>query len=150
MRKSKLYIVHWSKWNDLIGFIICTLVLTGVSALLIKIGVRSSIYGYLNPITIIEAAFLFQFFRKLNVGSLSLVNFFAGSAFAAFLIHCNEFAGPAYSKIYQSLHQYDYALVYVLVFILMVFIFSVLIDKIRIMLWNALLYLSNLSRKCLR
>lgn len=138
LRKSTLSIVHWNKWYDLTGFIVCTLLLTGISALLLKIGIRSSIYGYLNPITIFEAAFLFQFFRKLNVGTVSWVNFLAASAFAAFLLHCHPFASFAYNYICKALHQYDYALIYVLVFIAAVFVLSVIIDKVRIILWNAI------------
>ena len=156
LHKSTLAIVHWNKWYDMAGFITCTLILTGVSAVLLRLGVKSSIYGYLNPITIVEAAFLFQFFRKLNIGKLAWVNFLAASAFAAFLLHCHPFAAGAYNRICQNLHQYDYALVYVLVFISAYFVLSVIIDKIRIVLWNRIVatysavaqYITPPKKKC--
>lgn len=141
LRKSTIKVVHWSKWYDLAGFIICTLILTIVSIFLLQIGVRSSIYGYLNPITIVEAAFLFQFFRKLNIRGLSWINFLAASAFAAFLLHCHPYAAVAFNHICKHLHQYDYALIYVLAFIASFFILSVLIDKVRIIVWNGVIWL---------
>ena len=143
LRKSTAHCVRWSKWYDMAGFILCTLVLTAISAVLLRVGVKSSIYGYLNPITILEGAFLFQFFRKLNVGHLGWVNFLAGSAFAAFLLHCHPFAAVGYNSMCKFLHQYDYALIYVLSFIVAVFVFSALADKVRILLWVVILRVYN-------
>ena len=148
LRKSTLPMVHWSKWYDLAGFMCCTILLTGVSAILLRVGIRTSIYGYLNPVTIVEAAFLFQFFRKLDIGSLTWVNFLAGSAFAAFLLHSHNIAGEAYYIICTKLHQYNYALIYVMVFIIAVFLFAVLVDKIRMVLWNGIVWVYSIISQC--
>lgn len=99
LRKSTLRMVLWNKKFDMIGFFLCTVTLTLISALLLQLRIRSSIYGYLNPIVIIESIFLFQFFRKLDIGSKSWVNFLAASAFSAFLLHCHPFLGTYFNTI---------------------------------------------------
>lgn len=43
------------------------------SALLLEIGIRKSIYGNLNQIVIIESMFVFQFFRKLELGHITWI-----------------------------------------------------------------------------
>lgn len=143
LRKSTLRMVLWNKKFDMIGFFLCTVTLTLISALLLQLRIRSSIYGYLNPIVIIESIFLFQFFRKLDIGSKSWVNFLAASAFSAFLLHCHPFLGTYFNTICRKLHLYDYALLYVMVFIAAVFLLSVLIDKLRILLWNIMCKLND-------
>ena len=138
LRKSNLKIVHWNKWYDLSCFIGCTFILTFISAFLIYIGVHKSIYGYLNPIVILESIFLFQFFRKVNFGHISWINFLGGSAFAAFLLHCHPMISPFYNKVFIALHQYNYALLYVFIYIFIVFLFAILLDKVRILIWGIL------------
>lgn len=139
LRKSERKCVTWSLWYDLVGYIACTFILTLGSAGLLLLGVGSSIYGYLNPLVIIESIFLFQFFRKINLGSIKWVNFLAASAFSAFLLHCHPYFGVQCSKMWRSLHQYDYALIYVLASITILFVVAVLIDKIRVVIWNVIL-----------
>lgn len=140
LRRSKLPIIHWSKWYDMAGFLTCTLILTGVSALLLKIGIGSSIYGYLNPIVIVESMFLFQFFRKWDFGHVGWVNFLAGSAFAAFLMHCHPYLGDVFcNRAFHYIHRYDYSIIYAFALIAFIFLISVLVDKIRLCLWKGIL-----------
>lgn len=136
LRKSDLKIVHWDKWYDMAGFVICTLILTFGSALLMMLGVHKSIFGYLNPIVIIESMFLFQFFRKLQLGHISWINYLASSAFAAFLLHCHSVLGSRWSIATRMIHQSDFSFVYAISFILGTFIVAVLLDKVRIFAWN--------------
>ena len=149
LRKSSLYFVNWSKRLDLICFVICTLALTGFSALLLLLGVHSSLFGYLNPLVIIESIFLFQFFRKIEISKNYYINFLAASAFSAFLLHCHPFVSSTYNKICIALHQYDFAIIYVFVFISLLFLLSVLIDKIRVFLWVTITHLVGKINTCL-
>lgn len=139
LKKSSSSVVGWNKWYDFVGFIVCTLVLTVISALLLLLDVKSSIYGYLNPLVIIESMFLFQFFRKIDLRKSYIINFLAASAFAAFLLHCHPFVGKYFNNICRELHHYNFAILYVMGFITVVFILSVLIDKVRGLLWHMLL-----------
>lgn len=138
LKRSQLRFIHWSKWWDLLSFFVCTLILTVASAALLLVGVKSSIYGYLNPIVIIESVFLFQFFRKIDVGTIGWVNFLSASAFSVFLFHCHPFAGHAYDAICRHFNSYAGGFIYVMIFLVVVFIISVLIDKIRVVIWNLL------------
>lgn len=136
LKRSKLRIVHCNKYYDLIGFLACTFIMTGGSAVLLLIGIGKSIYGYLNPIVIIESLFLFQFFRKIEVGHIGWINFLASSAFAAFLLHCHGLVGPVWNNICHHIHESNYALLYVFIFIAATFVIAVLIDKIRMFVWE--------------
>lgn len=138
LRISTTQFVKWNKWYDFAGFIVCTLIMTGLSALLLKLGIRSSIYGYLNPVVILESIFLFQFFRKVEMKQINWINFLASSSFAAFLFHCHVYAADFYNNMCRYLHQYDFALLYVLLFISVFFLFCTLFDKIRVLLFNVL------------
>lgn len=139
LRKSNMRIVHWSLWYDLVGFIICTLLLTFGSALLLEMRICKSIYGYLNPIVIIESMFLFQFFRKLNFGYITWINYLASSAFAAFLLHCHSILGSRWTHLGNLIKQSDYAFLYALIFIVGTFLIAVILDKVRILIWNVII-----------
>lgn len=135
LRKSTIVCVTWSRWYDFGGFVLCTLILSIGSMALIKLGIGSSIHGYLNPIVVIESMFLFQFFRKTNFGSINWINFLASSAFAAFLLHCNPYIGKYYDMAFIWLHKYDYALLYVIIYLIIVFLIAVVVDQVRKLLW---------------
>ena len=137
LRKSNNKIVQWDKRYDLLSFVLCTLVLTFGSAFLLKVGITKSIYGYLNPIVIIESMFLFQFFRKLNIGRVKWINWLAASAFSVFLSHCHPFLGGYCNRLWSYLNNYG-GIIYVVISMGTIFLLSVLIDKIRMLIWNAL------------
>lgn len=115
--------------------------------IIMRLGASSSIYGYLNPVIIIESVFLFQFFRKMDIGHVGWINFMASSAFAAFLLHCNTFLAKYYEAIFPKLHEYNYALPLVMLYITAVFVVAVMIDKIRLLVWRAIVYLSDFIKQ---
>lgn len=141
LRKSSSRYVTWNRRYDFLGFIACTLVLAILSMVTMRLGMKSGIYGYLNPLIIIESVFLFQFFRKTNFGHVRWINFMASSAFAAFLLHCNPYIGKYYNMAFAKLHEYDCALLLVLLYIAAVFVIAVLVDKVRMLIWNTVTYL---------
>lgn len=144
LRKATLPILKWNKWYDLAGYLVCTLILTVISYVLLRVGITKSIYGYLNPVVIIEAIFLFQFFRKCNFGSISWVNYLAAGAFAAFLLHCDEYLGPYCNQLWRSINSsYDYSIFFAIISIILIFIVSVLIDKIRSWMWKLIMRIST-------
>lgn len=137
LRKSELRVVKWNKWYDLTGFIVCTLVLTGISFGLLRAGFSKSIHGYLNPIAIVESMFLFQFFRKLNMGRIKWVNYIAAGAFSAFLLQCNPFLGSYCYGIWKRIDSnFEYSAFFVVLSIILIYIIAVMIDKIRVLIWN--------------
>ncbi len=147
LRKSSVKIVMWNKKYDMIGFIVCTLILTLVSFVMLRMGITVSIYGYLNPIVIIESMFLFQFFRKCQFGYIHWINYFAAGAFSAFLLHCHPYLSNYCNELWKCIDRtFDYSMIYVGLSFVLLYITSVLIDKIRLFLWNSMMcakYLIN-------
>lgn len=99
--------------------------------------------GYLSPMVVASSLFLLLFFNKLHFKS-RFINWLAISAFSVVIIHCRLF-GPAsvdvggYKDFMNTLYQkFDTPLFLLTAFFSMVgiFILSVLLDKIRILLWN--------------
>ena len=101
--------------------------------------------SYISPTTIAIALFVLIFFSKLTVTN-KIVNWFAASCFAVFLIHTESHVMPYYKKLFISYHQIgitDIPILNVLVFwcvtlftVLIIFVISVLLDQIRILAWN--------------
>lgn len=137
LKKTDSKFVHWNKWIDLglytgIGFF-----MVAVSFVLLKMGFTKSIYGYLNPLVILESIFLFQFFRKVKMGSVGWLNWAAASSFAAFLLHCHYSLADVYKDfIVRIQNSFQYPLAAVLSYILLVFAIAVVIDKVRAALFD--------------
>lgn len=139
LRVSTIKIVHWNKWYDLLAFFLCTIFLTVASFLLLVTGIQKSIYGYLNPIVIIESIFLFQFFRKCNIGKLFWINYFAAGAFSAFLMHCHPYLAPYCYLLWNIIESdFSYSSLYIFLSIIIIFIIAVMIDKIRAFLYQSM------------
>lgn len=145
LRKSTYNVVKWSKTYDLLGFLICTLILTLGSIALLKTGISTSIYGYLNPVVIIESVFLFQFFRKVQIGHIYWINYLAIGAFSAFLLHCHPYLSEYCSLMWNAINQnFGYSSIFVMLSIVLLYLVSVMIDKIRVIFWNVITYFTNL------
>lgn len=97
-------------------------------------------YGlaYSNPLIMGVAVCYLLFFLQFNVTS-KLVNWFAISSFAAFLIHANPNVIRVFiafvNNVYVSSSLLSYVTI-IIVFVICVFIGSVLVDKIRMFLWK--------------
>lgn len=139
IRRYDLKVLRFSKWVDLslyfgIGFILVIL-----SVVALTFGITSSIYGYLNPLVIIESVYLFLFFKKLDIGYSRFVNWIAASAFAAYLFHVNSSLYGVYQDICRSIQsQFEYPFPVALAFIVGVFAVAVVIDKFRLWSFNAM------------
>lgn len=137
IRKYDLKILSLNKYFDLGIYIGLGIGMTILSAILLKSGIKSSIYGYLNPVIILESVYLFLFFKKLNIGYNKLINWFAASAFAAYLFHVNSSLYSLYQEICKEIQlHFTYPFFVAIGFMICVFITAVLIDKIRIWSFN--------------
>lgn len=101
----------------------------------------SKLFGaYLSPFVVLSSVCLFLFFLRLDFNS-KFINWIAVSSFSVYLIHCNPYTFSYYCdfcanlfKQYNTLHY----LVLITLFIISVFVIAILIDKIRILAWNAI------------
>lgn len=106
--------------------------------------------AYSNPLIIGVAICYLLFFLKVDVKS-KVVNWIAISSFSAFLIHAN----PNVIRIFKAFvfqqfksNTLAYYMVFVIVFVISVFVVSILIDKIRMYLWKQLW--SNIEKHYVR
>lgn len=137
LRKNQDGIFSYSKYIYLGIYFLAGFVMVGIAALALKVGITVSPYGYLNPIIIVESAALFLFFKKLDIGSIPWINWIATSAFAVYLIHTDCVISPYYQSMCKYIEShYSLSFLYALIFMVGVFIVSVLADKVRIWVYK--------------
>ncbi len=98
---------------------------------------------YSNPFTVAASACLLFFFIKLNVPATTplapAIIIFGKSAFAVYFIHFNFFTLPYYKQaahaIFDSLGIWCW-IPAILIFVFVVYTICVLIDQLRIAVWN--------------
>lgn len=144
---NKLFILK--KEIDISIFMLCAIINTviGVVALKLDINLYGKIYAYINPFNIIGALYLFLFFTKINIGRSKIINWLAASCFAVYLLHGNqmrEYFTNTIQDIYDSYNGASCVLV-VFLFLVLVYVASVVIDQLRIITWNLL---CNFKEKC--
>ena len=109
----------------------------------------SMMYCYVNPIIIASSLFFFLTFYRLNIQS-AFVNWTASSSFAVYLVHASPFILiPFYKPLVLFLYnRYDGIVCLGILFVIMlvVFIASVLIDKVRLILWQKTVSLLKVNK----
>ena len=143
-RFIKLYPNRFSVFNklyDMVIYFITALFTTIASMLFVGIAGKNgwSLYLYLSPLAIVGSVYLFLFFTKLSFYS-KFINWAASSAFAVVLLHCNPlFFEPYFLSpirvwyIDQSIFVF---LFYTSTLIISVFWLAIIVDKIRMLLWE--------------
>lgn len=139
--KDKKTVFNCSKWVALVVFVVSAVINTVLSLVFLKLGrsVNNAIYAYINPIVIVGALYLLLFFSKLEIKYNKIINWFGASSFAVYLLHSQADVRRIFSKAIVKLDAaFDGALAVgtILMFLLMTYIVSVLVDQIRIGIWN--------------
>lgn len=100
------------------------------------------IYAYSNPLVILASLYLLLYFSKWNIGYKPLINTVAVSTFAVYLFHLDpNIVVPYFIPIIKDLAMHFNGLTFLcLVFLVLVVIYmiSIALDRIRIFLWNKL------------
>lgn len=110
---------------------------------------------YINPLVILQAAALVAFVSTVKMPVIRIINRIAASAYAVYLLHINDFILVKYfkSNVVQLYNQYSgvECIGLILMFLVVVFCAGILIDQVRILLWNAVsVWLPALFRKSSR
>lgn len=100
------------------------------------------IYRFSSPLIIFASLCLLLYFSKLSISHQPLINRVAASSFAAFLVHCFpmftlKVFWPVVQKMYLSLPAAVFA-VAALLFVVLVYVASILIDQVRIATYGLL------------
>ena len=139
LRTTSLKIFSLKAKYDLLIYLGLGFAMVVLNLILLYFRIYTSPYGYLNPLVILMSIYLFLFFKKINLGSNNIINFFSASAFSIYLFHCNIYTGDYISNIWKYINTYygifSSMFVAVLSFIA-IYIFCTLIDQIRIILYN--------------
>ena len=98
---------------------------------------------YSSPLVILSSVFFFLFFTKLSFHSY-FINWIAVSCFAVYLIHASPYIFHFYyvdviRNWYETESRIPF-LLYTSGLIVFFFVFSIGFDKVRILVWNTLLY----------
>lgn len=130
--KYNITFFGYNKNIDLLLYFILGLGLVIIQLLALKLGMNSSIYGYLNPIVILQSVYLFLFFTKCNFVN-KWVNWIASSSFAVYLFHTDR---HFYHIFLNNCRLVSKMWGGVFCYLLLVFIISVLLDRIRVYIYN--------------
>ena len=137
------YIKLYSKYESVpkLYYLSVYLVCSFFIALICYKGLLSTnnMYSYNCPIVILSSVAFFLFFAKMSFKS-SLINNIAKSCFAVYLFHCHPFIFESVfcSSIKRFFEQNTYSiyLLYSFGVIVIFFITAVILDRMRIALWN--------------
>lgn len=145
MRLYPIKLWQQNKWFDAAVYGIYIIFLTIAMFYIKKAGLRGGIlYFYTCPFVIIAAMHFVLFFTKLKPFHSKLINWLGISAFAIYLTHSSSFIGIFYDKAILNWFYTEPRLTfiaYTTMLIIAVFIASILVDKVRILLWNGLMKL---------
>lgn len=123
-------------------YILTGLIVSIVWMLLIKNDVKQEnlnrwFLTYNSPHIILEAILLLLAFNKIKISNC-IINWVASSCFAVYIFHCSPGIGTRLFEMVKTFYQNDTLtfVVYTGIGIFIVFTFSILIDKIRLFVWN--------------
>lgn len=130
------------KQVDLLIFLATVILNTILS--LVFIGhtrILNGLLAYCNPLTILGALYLLLFFSKLEMKQNRCINWLGASSFAVYLLHSQVDIRVIFNKIVVSLNaafQGVSAVGSIGLFLVGTFLVSVLLDQVRIWIWNIL------------
>lgn len=133
--------------NNYFFIYVSTIVFAAIGSLALTFYVgkgETVLFLYSSPFILLSSICFFLFFTKISFYS-SFINWVSISCFAAYLVHCSPcFFRPYYVDLISG--WYNTVPIWMFVFytsslILGIFIFSILLDKIRILIWNSILKL---------
>ena len=145
-RYLKLYSSYFVKIDKVMAFSLFTLLSVIISLLSLAstyyFGMDGTLlYLYSSPLLIINSILFFLFFTKLSFKSV-IINNISLSCFAIYLVHCSQFVfRPFYvGKIinWNNNESTPFFLLYSAILICIIFVVSLLIDRIRLIVWNCI------------
>ena len=137
LRRKQDGIFDLSKYVYLGVYLVTGFIMVAIAALILKAGFSITPYSYLNPLIVLESIALFLFFKKLNIGSIKWINYIAVSSFAVYLIHNDLSIKPLYCAACDYIEaHYTPSFPYALLFMVGVFIVSVMADKVRLFIYK--------------
>ena len=135
-----------NKYVDMSVYVVATLLTTGLATFAVRYSILDpwTPFAYSSPLVVIASLYFFLFFTKISF-HLAIINWIASSVFAVFLFHADPVLSyPCYLKpiamwyAEESLFPF---LFHVVLLMIVMFVVSILLDKIRLLLWNVVNFL---------
>lgn len=104
-----------------------------------KKGLFYSLVTYIGPLVILQTVALILITYTIRLKPSKLITFFAESSFAVYLVHTNSNYRSDFKNVILELHNQNSGIsvmVYIFFFLVLIFIVSVIIDKIRLIIWK--------------
>lgn len=145
-RFLRIYSPQWTQYSSFTYFAIyfaCVTLVTSVSFLVPYFGDREvalNLYSYISPTTIVGALSLLLCFTRIKIQN-KFINWCGISCFAVFLIHVSPSTLWHFKSMFIYLHDNLSSFAFwtaTLAVLSIIFIISVLIDKVRIKTYNSL------------
>ena len=146
-RYIRIYQPRFSQFDKKVDFLIyfaSSIVLGAVSFILIRWeNSGGRMFNYTNPIVIISSVFFLLSFSKLEIKASRFINWIAASCFGVYLFHTHPcFFSSFFIGTIVKIHTMEgapiIAVISCFLFLLLIFIIGVLLDKIRLFLWTLL------------
>ena len=106
------------------------------------IPIAGRLFTYTNPLVLLESLLLVIIFSRISIKS-KIINWVGISCFSVYLLHANELLlRPYYGKIINNFSvtkNIECFLISTTFFILGIFLVSILLDKVRIAVWNIII-----------
>ena len=132
LKRQKLRWFNLPAVLDLIIYLFLGFGLVAVNLVTLKGGITKSVYGYLNPIVMLQTIYLFLFFSKLKIGQIRGVNIAAASAFSVYCLHHHPYIEKVYDNFGKLINQYtSISLLLALGFFTSIYLFCMILDPLR-------------------
>ncbi len=128
---------------DLLIFVACSILMS-----LMWCGFRISCFTYLNPLVIVSSIHFSLIFTKFEFKS-KIVNWFAASSFAAYLLHTSPCLRDEYQTFFKDLWSTNTIALFwtkVIFVIFTIMIAAIVLDQLRIRLYKGLVKRIDLDR----
>lgn len=143
MRLYPNYFTQFNKHIDLSLYLVLSVFTAACSLVLTYFFDKGGtvLFLYSSPLVILSSVFFFLFFTKLSFHN-RIVNWVAASCFAVYLVHNSPYIfHPYYTDVIKQwfdTETYSLFLLYTLGLMAAFFVFSILFDKVRILVWKLL------------
>ena len=140
-----------NKYADMSVYVVATLLTTGLATFAVRYSILDpwTPYAYSSPLVIIASLYFLLFFTKISFHH-AVVNWIASSVFAVYLFHADPvILYPYYLKpigLWYAEESLFPFLFHVVLLMTVVFIVSILLDKIRLLLWEWSLCFKNTKK----
>ena len=143
-RYCNIYRPKWTRFSvrkDIIIILVSSLAMVVLAYIPLFYGINKVgkfVGSYLCPLTIFNSVYMVILFSKLNINS-RFINYLASSAFSVYLFHTHISLFDLFKSFINNTYNKEngiYAIAYIFLFICSVYIFAILFDQPRKLLWK--------------